>query len=149
MSDLCPSCMMPKDNYGVLCPDPFHSGFVPEVQTRQKKFIAKKFVAEKFLSKEIGKTLEEINDSEPFYLHQGEVITILEHYADGLQDELEQLKVDKELYRQSIGRSGEDYLLEIDRKNRHIEVLKTENKELRNRLSDANHKLMSQDINPS
>lgn len=31
-------------------------------------------LAIEILSKQTGKTIEEINDSEPFYLHQGEVI---------------------------------------------------------------------------
>jgi hypothetical protein len=37
--------------------------------------------AEEALAEILGKTMDEINDSEPFYLHQGEVIDIMNKYV--------------------------------------------------------------------
>lgn len=51
------------------------------------------------------------------------------------------LEEEKEMYRRSVGRTGDDYLLEINRKDNHIAVLKEENESLRSELKAAKEAL--------
>ena len=40
-----------------------------------------KKLAEEIIAKKFSKTIEQVNDSEPFYIHQGEAIELMEEYA--------------------------------------------------------------------
>lgn len=51
--------------------------------------------AEQILSKQTGKTIEQIDDSEPFYLHQGEVIkSMKEIYNQALRSNVERFSLE-------------------------------------------------------
>jgi len=57
--------------------------------------------AEQLITKKAKKTIEQVNDSEPFYLHQGEILELMEEYAtlvasERMTKEGEQLDLKKE-----------------------------------------------------